>query len=232
LFDTARAYQLSEKYLGEVLSGYKREDFFVITKITNEAQRKHEVNECFEKSLKELGMNYVDLLLLHWPQTGTYIDSWRELERIYNSGRARSIGVCNCHVHHLEDLMENCSVVPMANEIECHPLLQQSEVREYCNNHNIKLIAHTPTGRMDKRIVDGLNPIADKYGTSVSQVIMRWHYQLGDVSIPNTININHLKSNMDINWGRLTDEDMKEIGKLDLGYRFWPNPDDCDFNRL
>ena len=238
LIDTARAYVYSESYIGQSLFGkdskFKREDIFIITKATNYAQRNGTILEEFELSLNNLKTDYVDLFLLHWPQTGTYIDSWKVLEEIYESGRAKAIGICNCHVHHLEELKKYAKIMPMVNELECHPLLQQWEVREYCKKEGIQIIAHTPTGKMAKQIVESkeMQKIAAKYGVSISQVILRWHYQLGDISIPNTTSEKHLKENLDIFRFSLTDEEMDEIRKLDCNYRVWPNPDNCDFTRL
>ncbi|MBQ7216058.1 MAG: aldo/keto reductase [Synergistaceae bacterium] len=236
MFDTSRAYQLSESYLCEAFRNwqgrFRRSDFFIITKVTNRAQRAKTVMEDFETSLRNLGTDYVDLYLLHWPQEGAYLDSWKVLEEIYSSGKAKAIGVCNCHVHHLEAIREIAQVMPMADELECHPLLQQHEVRNYCREHNIQLIAHTPTGKMGSAGSPVLKDIAGKYGVKVSQVILRWHYQLGDVSIPNTTNPVHAAENLDI-WGfALSDDDMLRISGLDSGQRIWPDPDNCDFSRL
>lgn len=241
LFDTARAYEYSERYLGEVLKNEwegiksgKREDYFIITKATNHAQRHKMVEECFEESLQNLGIDYVDLYLLHWPQTGTWLEAWNVLEELYESGRARAIGVCNCHVHHLQELKKAARIQPMANELECHPLLSQQKVREYCRENKIQLIAHTPTGKMDSRITDSdiVRTLCQKYGVSASRIILRWHYQLGDVSIPNTTNPEHVQSNLAIWDFSLTQEEMKELSLLDCGYRIWPDPDCCDFTKL
>ncbi|MBQ6972451.1 MAG: aldo/keto reductase [Synergistaceae bacterium] len=236
LFDTARAYSQSESYLREAFGGWQgdfhREDFFIITKATNRAQREHTVMADLEASLANLGTDYVDLYLLHWPQEGAYLDSWKVMEEIYASGKAKAIGVCNCHVHHLEALMSVAQVAPMVDELECHPFLQQHEVRDYCRAHNIQLIAHTPTGKMSSSGSDVLRGISARLGVGVSQVILRWHYQMGDVSIPNSTNPEHALQNMNI-WGfELTDDDMNAIRGLDCGKRIWPDPDNCDFNKL
>ena len=238
LFDTARAYQYSESYLKEALfegkNAYNREDLFIITKTTNWAQRNGKIMEEFETSLNNLGTDYIDLYLLHWPQTGTYLEAWKVLETIYKSGRAKAIGVCNSHIHHLEKIKEVSEIKPMVNELECHPLLQQWEIREYCKNNGIQLIAHTPTGKMKKIMTHSsvMNQIASKYGVGVSQVVLRWHYQLGDVSIPNTTNPKHAIQNLKIWDFELSDEDMMQIKQLDCGERIWPDPDNCDFKLL
>ncbi|WP_051197612.1 aldo/keto reductase family protein [Butyrivibrio sp. MB2005] len=236
LFDTARAYQKSEYYLGNAIKPYvqnDRDDFFIITKVTNQAQATHGVRECYEESLKELQMEYVDLLMLHWPQTDTFVEAWKELENIYFEGKCKAIGVCNCNIKHLEMLMKNCDVIPMVNEIECHPLLQQNDVIEFCSKNNIQVIAHTPTGRMDKRIIDGLKDIAEMHNVSVADIIMCWHYKRGIIPIPNSINTRHLKDNFSaISKTNLTDDEMESVKKLNCDVRIWPDPDNCDFSVL
>ncbi len=237
LFDTARAYGYSESYIAKALwrnSKDKRRDYFVITKATNTAQRENRVRECFEESLRNLNTDYVDLYLLHWPQTGTWLDAWKILEELYKSGKARAIGVCNCHVHHLQELLQVAEVAPMVDELECHPLLQQNEVRSFCKENKIQLIAHTPTGKMNKTLAEStaIQEICERNHVSPSQVILRWHYQMGDVSIPNTTNVNHVKDNLQIWNFSLSSSDMEKIAELDCGYRIWPNPDHCDFTKL
>ena len=236
LFDTARAYQYSESYIGENLfgGGSSREDIFVITKATNEAQRNRAVREELEISLQQLGTDYVDLYLLHWPQTGTYPEAWKVMEEIYADGKAKAIGMCNCHIHHLEELEKTAEIVPMVNELECHPLLQQHKVRNYCQEKGIQIIAHTPAGKMNVKIRESekMKRIAQTHGVSVSQAVLRWHYQLGDVSIPNTVNLRHMKENIAIWNFVLSDLEMAEIASLDCGERIWPNPDTADFMKL
>lgn len=235
LFDTARAYQFSESYLGESLHGGNREELFLITKATNYAQREKKIKEELEASLKNLKTDYVDLYLLHWPQTDTYIEAWKVMEEIYASGKARAIGICNAHVHHLETIKQSgATVLPMVNELECHPLLQQWEIRQYCRENNIQLIAHTPTGKMRDKIRNSpiLQEIALNHRVEIAQVILEWHYQLGDVSIPNTTNVKHIKQNLDIGGFCLSEEEMDKIRTMDSGLRIWPNPDNCDFTKL
>lgn len=212
----------------------KRSEIFLITKATNRAQREGKVKEEFEQSLRNLQTDYIDLYLLHWPQTGTYLDAWKVMEEIYASGRARAIGICNAHIHHLEALKEKAGINPMVNELECHPLLQQWEVREYCKAHGIQMIAHTPTGKMREELRNSpvLCRIAGRHHCGVSQVILRWHYQLGDCSIPNTTNISHLAQNLDIWELELSADEMEKIRTLDSGKRIWPNPDTADFSKL
>ena len=121
----------------------------------------------------------------------------------------------------------------MINEFECHPLLQQSELRSYCRKHGIQVIAHTPTGKMRSGVTEGvLEEISEKYNKSIAQVILRWHYQLGNISVPNTLNIQHAKENINIFDFSLSALDMEKIEDMDCGHRIWPDPDNCDFTKL
>lgn len=238
LIDTARAYQFSENYVGEILfkgkAPYNREDVCIITKVTNTAQRNNTILEGLQTSLTNLGVDYVDIYLLHWPQTDTYIDAWKVMEEIYYSGKAKAIGVCNCHIQHLELLKKSAKIMPMINEIECHPLLQQKELKDYCRKNNIQMIAYAPTGKMNKQILESevLRQIAKDHKVEISQVILRWHYQLGVISIPNTTSKEHIIQNLNIWHFELTEAEMKSIDALDCNYRIWPNPDNCDFTKL
>lgn len=237
LFDTARAYMFSEEYLGDsiVRSGIiPRDELFIITKATNRAQSNDAILRDFEESLKNLGTDYIDLYLLHWPQAGTYLTQWKVMERLYKEGAVKAIGICNSHIHHLEALREVCEIMPMADELECHPALPQNEIRTYCKENGIQLIAHTPTGK-HRYVDEKIKEIAKAKNVSPTQIILRWHFQLGDVSIPNTTSVDHLKENLNIWDFSLSDEEMVDINAVvNRGgeHRIWPNPDCCDFTRL
>ena len=232
LYDTAYSYN-NCGMMGECLSKGKRDDLFIISKCANSAQRLNTVREEFEKTLRDLNTDYIDLYLIHWPQTGTFIETWKVLEEIYKSGKAKAIGVSNFQIHHIEEIRQNCTIMPMVNEVECHPLLQQNDLRDYCKNNNIQLIAHTSTGKMRSNIKETvLKEIADKHKKSITQVILRWHFQLGDISICNSLNPNHMRENLQIFDFSLSDEEMNCIGDMDSNFRIWPNPDNCDFGKL
>lgn len=238
LFDTARAYQYSEQYLGDALfrgaNRILRQDCFIISKVTNTAQRNHTVWDDLEQSLNALGTEYIDLYLMHWPQPGAYLDTWKVMEEMYASGKVRAIGVSNCHVHHLDEIMNIATVMPMADELECHPLLQQKEVRTFCKGNGIQLIAYAPIGKMNAEVRNNqyIKAMCNKYHVEPAQVILRWHYQKGDVSIPNTTNSKHVGSNYKIWNFSLNEEEMSLVESLDCGYRIWPDPDNCNFNNL
>ena len=232
LYDTAYSYNNCDT-MGSVFSKYNKEDLFIISKCSNLAQRNGTVRKEFENTLRDLQTDCVDLYLIHWPQTGTFIDTWKVMEEFYETGKARAIGVSNFHVHHIEEIRNKCHIMPMADEVECHPLLQQKELREYCKNNSIQFIAHTSTGKMRSNIVNTiLKDIADSHGKTIAQVILRWHYQLGDVSICNTLDSSHMIENLNIFDFDLSDEEMENIEKMDANFRIWPNPDNCDFGKL
>ncbi len=233
LFDTSRAYGASELYLGQNLKSYKREDYFIVTKVSNSYQFKDAVEECLELSLKDLGTDYVDVYLLHWPVPDHWIKSWKVLEELYKKGKCKSIGVCNCNIHHLEELKKYADIMPMINEFECHPLFTQNELREYCKNNNIQVMAYTSTARMDSRFNNTcLGSIAKKYGKTVTQIILRWHLQIGNIPIVNSTKPNHIKDNANIYDFELTEEEVCKITAININSRLRYDPDNCDFTKL
>lgn len=232
-FDTSRAYGASEQMLGRALKRYPRETYFVITKLCNTDQFRKQTPEGFEKSLSELSLEYVDLYLMHWPVEGLFPESWKEMERIYESGRCRAIGVCNFHAHHLEELSRHAKIMPMVNEFECHPLLTQNALREYCRQREIQVMAYTSTARMDERLKKTcLVPLAKKYGKTVAQIILRWHIQIGNVPIVNSTNSGHMISNIKIDDFALTEDEVANITAINIDSRLRYDPDNCDFTQL
>jgi len=233
MFDTSRAYGGSEYALGKALKKYPREKFFITTKLCNGDQYRDDVRGGFEKSLSELGMEYVDLYLMHWPVTEKWIDSWKEMEKLYQEGRCRAIGVCNCHEHHLEELKKHASVMPMVNEFECHPLFTQNALRQYCADNDIRVMAYTATARNDERMRKTvLTPIAKKYGRTLVQVVLRWHQQIGNIPIVNSSNPAHVRENALVEPFTLTPEEVEAITRCDIGSRLRYHPDNCDFRQL
>lgn len=233
LFDTAYSYNNCKKMSRALRLSSNRNNYFLISKCSNYNQRNRTVLEEFDATLKDFNTNYIDLYLIHWPQTGCFINTWSILESLYSEGKVKAIGVSNFSINQLKELMGNCKIKPMVNEVECHPMLQQKELREFCKENGIQLIAHTPTGKMRKYIKEScLNDLAAKYNKTITQVILRWHYQLGDISIPNSLNPEHAKENLDIFDFELSCEDMKSIEKIDCNGRIWPDPENCDFTKL
>ncbi len=233
LFDTSRAYGASEYTLGQVLRKYPRENYFITTKLCNVDQFNNDVRGGFEKSLYELGLEYVDLYLMHWPVTDHFIDNWKEMEMLYREGKCRAIGVCNFNIHHFEELKKSAEIMPMVNEIECHPLFTQNEIREYCKDNGIQVIAYTSTARMDQRLNKTcLVSIAKRYGKTVTQVILRWHQQIGNIPIVNSTKVEHMLSNTQVKDFVLSDEEIEQITKININSRLRYDPDNCDFRQL
>lgn len=232
LIDTSESYGKSHIHLRRVLNE-SRKDYFICTKISNQAQYSNQVKESFEIMLKELGTDYIDLLLLHWPVPEIYLKSWKILEELYLSDRCSAIGVANFNIHHLEKLRNNCDIMPMVNQFECHPLFSQSELRDYCNNRDIQVMAYTSTARMDQRLnITSIKEISNKHKKSMAQVILRWHIQLGNIPIINTSRYSHLLDNANIFDFILSDKEMKSINEININSRLRYDPDNCNFSKL
>ena len=233
LIDTSRAYGGSEFAIGKAIKSKGRDKFFIVTKLCNGDQYNHSVMEGFEKSLEQLGVDYVDLYLMHWPVEGEYINSWKEMEKIYQSGRARAIGVCNCNIRHLEEIKKKADVIPMVNQFECHPLFTQEKLCNYCKENNIQIMAYTSTGRMDERLNKTVIPvIAEKYNKTSAQIIIKWHIQKGIIPLVNTSNVKHLKDNFNIWDFNLTQEEIEKISAVNINSRLRYDPENCDFRQL
>ncbi len=218
--DTARIY-LNEKGVGAAIndSGIARDKIFVSTKLWNSDQGSEKPKKAFDRSLKRLGLDYVDLYLLHWPVTDKRLESWRALEDIYKSGRAKAIGVCNFTEEHLAELLDNCEIAPMVNQVEFHPFLYQKMLLEYCNEHNIHVEAYSPLahGRrmQDKTIME----IANKYSKSTAQIMLRWNIQLGNIVIPKSTSRERIEENADIFDLEIDKKDMDRIENLNENLR-------------
>ncbi len=220
--DTARIYG-NERGVGEAIkdSGIRREDVFLTTKLWNSNQGYAQAHKAFEASLKRLGMEYVDLYLLHWPVTGKRLDSWRALEEIYASGQAKAIGVSNFTVAHLEELLQQANIVPAVNQVEFHPFLykEQVELLEYCKAKGIVVEAYSPLAHGKKTDDIVLPPIVKKHGKSSAQVILRWCLQHGTVPLPKSTSPDHIRQNLEIFDFELSDSDMHAIDALSDGTR-------------
>ena len=230
--DTAFGYG-NEKEVGQAVknSGLKREELFITTKVTTGTLRAHTIAEEFAESLDNLGMDYVDLYLIHWPVKNEYIAAWLELEKIYKSGRAKSIGFSNFQIYHLDEIQKVWSVVPMVNQVELHPYLTQKPLIEHCKKLNISMEAWSPLGAGKSTLFDEkiLVEIGKKYGKAPSQVILRWDIQQGIMTIPKTVSKDRMKSNLDIFDFALTPEEMAAIDTLNKDLRTGPDPDNFTF---
>ncbi|MBD8702904.1 aldo/keto reductase [Frigoribacterium sp. CFBP 13712] len=227
--DTATLYG-NEAGVGRAMraSGLDRDDVYLTTKVWNTEHGYDETLRAFDESLRLLETDHVDLYLIHWPAASRdrYVETYRALETIRSEGRARSIGVSNFQVPHLERLLGETDVVPVVNQVEAHPWLPQRELRAFGDAHGIVTEAWSPLAR--GRILDDevLLGIADRLGVSVAQVVIRWHLQQGLVVIPKSATASRIRSNLDVFGFELDDADLKAIAALESGQRTGSHPDD------
>ncbi|MEH7127857.1 aldo/keto reductase [Neobacillus drentensis] len=229
-FDTAANYD-NEEGVGQGIkeSGFSREDLFVTSKVWNADLGYESTLAAYQTSLDKLGLDYLDLYLIHWPVAGKYKEAWRALETLYEEGRVRAIGVSNFQVHHLEDLMKDAEIKPMVNQVEYHPRLTQKEVQAFCREQGIQLEAWSPL--MQGQLIDNevLAGIAAKYNKSVAQIILRWDLQNGVVTIPKSTKENRIIENSQVFDFDLSQEDMQLIDNLNQNHRIGPDPDNFEF---
>jgi 2,5-diketo-D-gluconate reductase A len=227
--DTAQGYG-NEEGVGQAVreSGLPRDELFVTTKLINNRHGHDEAIAALDESLQKLGLDYVDLYLIHWPRphADRYVETWRAFEKILSDGKARSIGVSNFQVPHLERLATETGTVPAVNQIELHPLLQQSQLRDYHREHGIATEAWSPIGKggdllREERLVS----LGDKYGKSPAQIVLRWQIQLDNIVFPKSVTPSRIRENIDVFDFELSDDDMATIGELDSGTRLGPDPD-------
>jgi 2,5-diketo-D-gluconate reductase A len=226
--DTAEMYR-NETEVGEAIaaSGLDPSEVFVTSKLNNGAHGFDEALRAFDGTLEALGLERIDLFLIHWP-IATVIDfvpTWKAFERIYADGRARSIGVSNFQVDHLRRLFDETEIVPAVNQIEAHPYLSQAELLAFDAEHGIATEAWSPIAQggvlADPVIVD----VANAVGKTPAQVVLRWHVQLGSIVFPKTVNPDRMRENFEIFDFELSDEDMERISQLNRNERTGPNPD-------
>ncbi len=226
--DTAALYgNEASVAAGMRAAGIAREEVFVTTKVWNTDQGYDPTMRAFDASLGEMGFDYVDLYLIHWPSPaqGLAGETWRALERLRDDGRTRSIGVSNFEPHHLDQLDETSDVVPSVNQVELHPYLQQRHLQEYCTRRGIRLEAWSP---LAKGAVVGdpvLSRIGARYGKDPVQVTVRWMLQLGIVTIPKSVRQGRIVSNANVYDFTMTQEELAEIATLDRDGRTGPHPD-------
>lgn len=228
--DTAAFYQ-NETGVGQAIkdSGVAREELFITTKVWNDSQGFESTLIAFEESRKRLNLDYIDLYLIHWPVKGKYIETWRALEKLYKGQYIRAIGVCNFHIHHLKDVMENSDVKPMVNQVEFHPSLTQRDLLAFCKESGIQMEAWAPL--MRGRLFDHptILDLSKKYNKSASQIILRWDLDNGVVTIPKSVHKERIKENADIFNFQLEEADIRAINELNKNERTGPDPDNFSF---
>jgi 2,5-diketo-D-gluconate reductase A len=226
--DTAEMYG-NERGVGKAIRAFRldRDDVFVTTKVWNDHQGRDATLRAFDASLDRLGLDAVDLYLIHWPAAANdrYVETWRTLVELRASGRARSVGVSNFQVPHLERLIAETGEVPALNQVERHPWLPQHELMAFHAQHGIVTGAWSPLGR--GRLVDDpvLTRIADAHGVSVAQVLVRWNVQQGVVVLPKSVTPSRIRANLDVDGFVLSDDDLAAIATLESGKRTGSHPD-------
>ncbi|MER5746350.1 aldo/keto reductase [Streptomyces sp. NPDC002225] len=227
--DTAAIYG-NEAGVGRALaaSGLPREDLFVTTKLWNADQGHDATLRAFDASLAKLGLDHVDLYLIHWPTPARdlYADTWKALEKLAADGRIRAAGVSNFQPSHLQRLLDTSDLVPAVNQVELHPGLQQAELRAFHTQHGIATEAWSPLAQGAVLNDPEITAIADRTGKSPAQVVLRWHLQLGNIVIPKSVTPARIRQNLDVFDFTLTDDDMAAIAATDRGLRTGPDPDE------
>ncbi len=228
--DTAEMYG-NEKEVGEAIakSGLDRADVFVTSKLSNDAHLPDDARAAFDLSLEELGFDYLDLFLIHWPlptrYDGDFVSTWRTLEEFYRDGRARSIGVSNFQPHHIRRLHAEAEVPPAVDQIEVHPYLTQDDVRGFCAEHQIAIEGWSPLGQGRELDDPTIREIAERIGKTPAQVVLRWHIERGDIVFPKSVTPARIKENFAIFDFELSGEDVEAISALNKNERSGPDPD-------
>lgn len=219
--DTASLYG-NEKYVGKAIkiSEIPREDIFITSKVWDTDQGYEKTQKALDKSLEKLNLDYLDLYLIHWPREQRN-ETWRALEKIYQEGKARAIGVANFWTHHLEELLNKFDVAPTVNQVELHPFVynEDKELINLCRKNKIQVEAYSPLVHGKKLNFTKLKTIADKYNKSTAQLLIRWSLQHGFVCIPKSGNKKHIKENANVFDFEISEEDMNEIDSIDEHFR-------------
>jgi diketogulonate reductase-like aldo/keto reductase len=227
--DTATVYG-NEKGVGQAIaeSGLARDELFVTTKLWNSAQGYDSTLKAFDESMQKLGLEQLDLYLIHWPtpERDKYLDTWKAFEKLHADGRVRALGVSNFQPAHLERLLDAADVAPVLNQVELHPYLQQQEVREFDAKHGIATEAWSPLAKGGSLLGDPIiAELAVKHSRTPAQIVLRWHLQLGNVVIPKSVTPSRIAENFDLFGFTLAEEELEALTPLDRGERTGPDPD-------
>jgi diketogulonate reductase-like aldo/keto reductase len=229
LIDTAKIYG-NEEEVGQAIreSAVARKDIFVTTKLWNEDQGYETTRQALETSLQKLGLDYLDLYLIHWPATSRRHDSWRAMVDACNEGLVKAIGVSNFTIRHLDELQRESDTLPMVNQIEFHPFLydQQKHLLNYCYDHHIQVEAYSPLSRGVKKDNPVVTQVAEAHGVSTAQVLLRWCLQHGTVVLPRSANPEHIAENFDVFSFELSPEEMLALNSLSDGSRVTWDPEE------
>ncbi|WP_091609100.1 aldo/keto reductase [Maribacter dokdonensis] len=228
--DTAAIYK-NEEGVGKGIreSGIDRKEIFLVSKVWNEDQGYDETLKAFDASLKRLGVDYLDLYLIHWPVSGKYKETWRALEYLYAQKKIKAIGVSNFLKHHLEDILQDCKVVPMVNQMEFHPHLVQQDLIDFCAAKGIQYESWSPFMQGKVFELDICADLAKKYNKSVAQIILRYNLQKGIIAIPKSVHAKRIVANAEIFDFELSSEDISFLDGLETGERIGPDPDNFNF---
>ncbi len=230
--DTAMIYG-NEAGVGKAIkdSNIPREKLFITTKVWNSDQGYENTLRAFDESLERLGLEYVDLYLIHWPtpEFDEYVDTYKALEKLYHDGRVKAIGVCNFEIEHLERILNECEVKPVLNQIECHPYLAQKEIKEFCAKHDIFVEAWSPLDQGGEALQDEvIVRIAEAHRKTPAQVILRWHLQNNTIVIPKSVTPSRIEENFNVFDFELTTDEMSAIDELNRDRRNGPHPNEMN----
>lgn len=228
--DTAMIYR-NEAGVGKAIkeSGIAREKLFLTTKVWNSDQGYDNTLRAFDESLERLGLDYVDLYLIHWPtpKFDQYVDTYKALGKLYRDGRTKAIGVCNFEIEHLERLLNETEIVPVLNQVECHPHLAQTKLKAFCAKHDIFVEAWSPLEQGGEVLSDAVvKKIAEAHGKTPAQVILRWHLQNNTIAIPKSVTPSRIEENFKVFDYELTAGEMEEINGLNINRRKGSNPNE------
>ncbi len=230
--DTATLYK-NEATIGKAIrdSGVARDELFVTTKVWGSDILSGEIEKAFDISMELLNIDYIDLYLVHWPVKNKVADTWLEMEKIYATGKTKSIGVSNHLLHHLKEVLEVATIKPVANQVELHPYLANDELLAFCKENDIVCEAWSPLGSSKVPILEEslLKTIGDKYGKSPAQVVLRWNIERGVVAIPKSSSAQRQAANIDIFNFELTANEVDKITALNRDYRTGAHPDEIEF---
>ncbi len=230
--DTAMIYR-NELGVGKGIteSNIPREELFITTKLWNGDHGYENTLKAFDESLEKLGLDYVDLYIIHWPTPlhDKYVETYKALEKLYKDGRVKAIGVSNFEIEHLQRILDECEIVPTVNQVERHPYLQQKELKEFCDRHAIKLEAYSPLMNGKDALQDEvIQEIAAQHRKTPAQTILRWHLQTGVIAIPKSVTPSRIKENLDVFDFELTKENIEKFATLDRNIRVNRHPSEVN----